>query len=139
MKEYVAGFFFDDHAEKVALILKSKPEWQAGNFNAIGGKIEPGETPLDAMIRECEEEAGVTAEWHYRFTYQMENEFAVHFFTTFSSEQMDLIQSMEEEEISFFNPMALPTNVVYNLRWIIPMLLDEEVVIPNTLLCEAEQ
>jgi len=32
----------------------------AGRFSGVGGKIEPGETPREAAIRECEEEIGVT-------------------------------------------------------------------------------
>jgi len=41
------------------LILKKRGLGQ-GLFNAPGGRLEPGETPLDAAIRETEEEVGVT-------------------------------------------------------------------------------
>ena len=38
----------------------------AGDQNLVGGKIDPGETPWDALVRETREEAGVEvrhAEW----------------------------------------------------------------------------
>lgn len=41
----------------VALIRKDRPDWQAGLFNFIGGKVNDGEAPWDAAIRECLEEA----------------------------------------------------------------------------------
>lgn len=42
MKKYVLGFMFstEDRGQKVALIKKLKPKWQAGLLNGIGGKIE---------------------------------------------------------------------------------------------------
>ena len=56
MKEYVLGFAFDARLSTVLLIQKTKPEWQCGKLNGVGGKIEEGETPLQAMEREFEEE-----------------------------------------------------------------------------------
>jgi 8-oxo-dGTP diphosphatase len=32
----------------------------AGKWNGVGGKIEPGETPIQAAVRECQEEINVT-------------------------------------------------------------------------------
>lgn len=44
---------------QVLLILK-KRGLGAGKINAPGGRIEPGESPLQAAIRETQEEVGVT-------------------------------------------------------------------------------
>lgn len=44
---------------QVLLILK-KRGLGGGKINAPGGKIEPGETPLAAAIRETQEEVGLT-------------------------------------------------------------------------------
>jgi 8-oxo-dGTP diphosphatase len=41
------------------LLIRKKRGLGAGKVNAPGGKIEPGETPLDAAIRETQEEVGV--------------------------------------------------------------------------------
>lgn len=56
---YALGFAFDETLRHVVLLKKAKPEWAAGMWNGPGGKVEPGETPLEAMVREFKEEAGV--------------------------------------------------------------------------------
>ena len=65
--DYVLGFIFDAKKDKVLLIKKSRPSWQKGKLNGIGGKIENNETPLEAMIRECKEETNLNIKnWrHY--------------------------------------------------------------------------
>lgn len=45
---------------KVLLVHKNKPAWQAGRFNLPGGKIEQGETPCEAAVRELLEETGLS-------------------------------------------------------------------------------
>lgn len=64
-RRYVVGFMFDFALERVALIRKNKPAWQAGLLNGIGGKIEPNETAQEAMRRECIEEVGMDTDWHF--------------------------------------------------------------------------
>ena len=41
------------------LLIRKKRGLGAGKVNAPGGKIEPGETPLEAAVRETREEVGV--------------------------------------------------------------------------------
>jgi 8-oxo-dGTP diphosphatase len=57
-KSYVLCFAFSPDLTRVALIQKQKPEWQRGLLNGIGGKIEAGESALDAVRREFAEETG---------------------------------------------------------------------------------
>ena len=60
MQEYVVGFLFDEDARRyhktghgnVVLIEKNRPAWQAGRLNGVGGHIEIGETPDEAISRE---------------------------------------------------------------------------------------
>lgn len=47
------------HKGRILLIHK-KTGLGAGKINAPGGRIEPGETPLHAAVRETEEETGIT-------------------------------------------------------------------------------
>lgn len=64
IRRYVLGFYLTPQG--VVLIRKSKPEWAKGKLNGIGGHIEEGETPLEAMVREFDEEAGIKSasdEW----------------------------------------------------------------------------
>ena len=51
MNNYVLGFAFNKNFREVLLILKNKPQWQKGLYNGIGGKIEEGELPIEAMVR----------------------------------------------------------------------------------------
>ncbi|AAL64062.1 8-oxo-dGTP diphosphatase [Pyrobaculum aerophilum] len=44
--------------ERVLLILKKRGLGK-GLFNGVGGKVKPGETPEQAVVREAEEEIGV--------------------------------------------------------------------------------
>lgn len=65
MKTYVLGFCFNQSLNKVVLIRKKKPDWQASRLNGVGGSVEQGETTLAAMVREFREETGWQAhpEW----------------------------------------------------------------------------
>src|SRR5271157_1502939 len=64
---YVDGLMFDPTYSRVVVIRKTKPEWQAGLLNCVGGKIEPGEDIEMAMIREFREETGVSIGGWKRF------------------------------------------------------------------------
>lgn len=57
-----------------ALLIRKKRGLGAGKINAPGGRIEPGETPEQAAVRETLEEVGVSAEpprrrGHLRFQF----------------------------------------------------------------------
>ena len=61
MKLYCCGFMFSKDFSHVLLIEKARPKWQEGKVNGIGGHLESGESPVDAMVREFEEETGLRA------------------------------------------------------------------------------
>lgn len=48
------------HRENQILLAMKKRGFGAGLWNAPGGKADSGETPLQAALRECQEEIGVT-------------------------------------------------------------------------------
>lgn len=60
--KYVLGFVLDNKMERIALILKNRPDFLAGKWNALGGKVEEGETEKEAVKREVEEESGLVIE-----------------------------------------------------------------------------
>jgi 8-oxo-dGTP pyrophosphatase MutT (NUDIX family) len=59
MIEYVVIDAFPVDSDKVLLIHKNKPDYLKGLFNLVGGKIEEGETPTVAAMRELKEESGL--------------------------------------------------------------------------------
>lgn len=126
---YVVGFLFRNRRTHVALIRKQNPAWQRGKLNGIGGKVEAGETPLDAMIREFKEETGAEfTDWRHYCTLVW-REARVHFFVG-HCEDMQL-RCTTAEPVDWY---GCGQHVVYNegiknLRWLIPMALDPNDVI----------
>jgi len=49
-----------DAAPEVLIAQRPPGKWQAGRWEFPGGKIEAGESPGDAVVRELREELGVT-------------------------------------------------------------------------------
>ena len=131
MKRYCVGFAFKaDIPGYVYLIKKKRPEWQKGKLNGVGGKIEENETPLEAMVREFEEETGIKTteeQWRY-FCYLTEQgeDWEVFFFTTNLKKGAHLRRmNLEDEcvylidwrEYFFHNPEGL----ISNLQWLLPL------------------
>ncbi|KAJ2915875.1 hypothetical protein MD484_g4536, partial [Candolleomyces efflorescens] len=65
VKHYTNAFIV--HDGKILLGMK-KRGWGIGKFNGFGGKVDQGETPLEAAKRELEEEAGIQAPLEYAGT-----------------------------------------------------------------------
>lgn len=121
---YVAGLLYSDDGLRVTLILKNRPDWQAGLYNAVGGKVEMFESAHDAMRREFIEEAGVDIEWNYRFTLEGDD-YAVHWFSCHNTEAMHHLSTMTDEIVEVVEAYSMPENVIPNLWWIVPMLNDD--------------
>ncbi len=136
MTEYVAGFLFkkvknfsyfineNRFTTEVALIKKIKPEWQNGLLNGVGGKVEPGETPLQAMVREFKEETGETIlGWKQFATLSVpvngQRGGTIYLFTGRNDEAV--IKTVEKEEVGWYDMDSLPQNVVPNLHFLVPM------------------
>lgn len=130
---YVVGFLFMPDIPsrhnpfqgwEVALIRKNRPNWQKGSLNGIGGKIEEGETPAQAMAREFKEEAGLTICAWYGVVDMVFPDCIVHVFQA-RLDKSHRLQSQTDEKIEVWNvgdvlkyPHKIP-----NLHWLIPMAL----------------
>jgi len=132
---YVLGFAFDspekevDVNTKVALIRKSRPDWQKGILNGIGGHIEKGENPLEAQIREFKEETGllIPKEKWLRVTSFGCLDWNVTVFKAFDI-PLHKLRTCTDEEVIVFNAFHIPfeEKILFNLRWLIPMCLDPD-------------
>lgn len=128
IRTMVAGFFF--HSGLVLLVRKNKPDWQAGLWNAVGGKAEPDETPVEAMVREFHEEVGVQTlpgDWRH-FATEFGPGYCVHFF---AAERVPGNHEYPDkndvgEKLSWWNQRDVCHNiaVVGNVRWLLPMAMD---------------
>jgi len=125
--EYVAGFMFNQAGTVVALIEKQRPAWQKGRWNAIGGHVEPEETPSQAMVREFEEETGVYCdEWAEFAVLEGDGTWRVHFFLAFSDFKVASVGTKTDETVSIFLVNQLPDAVMTNVPRLLKMALSME-------------
>ncbi len=138
MKKYALGFIFDQARDHVLLIKKMRPAWQRDRFNGIGGKVEEGETFLQAMIRECWEETGISTEargleWQHFATLLGEN-YHMEIFALFSQTVFYAIQRTDEP-LQILPHRNLPeSRIMPNLPVLISLALDESGITKPVLL-----
>lgn len=124
--EYVVGFAIDG-TQRVALIRKNRPEWQAGRLNGIGGHVEPGETAWAAMCREWCEETGQPTPANWQEFVVMDFPGArIHFYRALGLAPgwLDGCRSTTDEEV-VVHPLAslamAPAHLLPNLSWLLPL------------------
>lgn len=126
LRLYVAGFLFSNG--DVLLVQKMKPDWQKGYWNGVGGRVEPGEAPLDAMAREFVEETTIDVgkdEWR-GVCQERGPGYMTHFYAARRMAQPhapslnDAGEPLMWREVRFLHQVE----VLGNLRWLIPMALD---------------
>lgn len=137
MKSYVVGFMFDGDLSRVSLIKKNKPEWQRGKFNGIGGKVEDGETPLTAMVREFQEESTMITDreqWSHFLRMEgkengdngrVDGAFRVDFYCTTGNVDRLFCATEEEIEVHFVTAVmstSMPT--LENIPWVVALAID---------------
>ena len=141
---YVCGFLF--WREEVLLVRKTRPAWQAGLLNGVGGHVEGGETWARAMRREFWEETGLDVSenltetapiWH-RFVSEVGPDYVVHFFKAraLPTDPRPAVPAANDsgEELKWVNLHDLEENqlagsanelrMVGNLHWLLPMATD---------------
>lgn len=137
MTKYVAGFLFSLDRTEVVLINKLRPAWQAGLLNGVGGRIQDGETPYEAMVREFEEEAGLHRDNWKHFCTLEGVDWQVDFFKSFGvmGDLKNAVHSVTDEKIEIVGTdmIARLQRVVSNLRWLIPLALEEEIILASQL------
>lgn len=121
---YVVGFLFSPCLTRVALITKNRPAWQAGLLNGIGGKVEPGENPLAAMVREFNEEAGLLLQdWSHFASMSEQGRFALDMFAAIGD--VDAVTSKTDEPVAVLTVTeALQRETVENIPWLLLLAVD---------------
>jgi 8-oxo-dGTP diphosphatase len=119
---YVLGFAFNNELDHVALIKKSRPDWQAGKWNGIGGNILDKEYPDSAMVREFKEETGVeTVFYNWKKFCQFTGEgFDIECFT-YRFNSTPNLDKLTDEAPNWWAIRYLPSDVIPNLRWLVPI------------------
>jgi 8-oxo-dGTP pyrophosphatase MutT (NUDIX family) len=123
MKKYTIGIYFDCYLSKVALILKNRPEWQAGKYNFPGGHIEDNENNFDCVIREFKEECGIKTsydDWKHIGCIHNKSYYKVDIFTAIQDIEHGVLSTTEDQEVIWVDINKLPENIISNLFWLIP-------------------
>lgn len=112
----VVGIITDN--EEILLLKKNNPDWQKGLYNGIGGKVELNTTPLETIIKKCQEELGVNIlNW-----IELDSEITssgieiVYFLTTLNEGEIKKLQSQTDERAELFSINNLPTNILQDLK-----------------------
>lgn len=131
MKKYCVGFMFSDDQNKVALIRKNKPEWQAGKLNGIGGSVEIDENSEQAQVREFIEEAGVATGWQYFATKEVHRlngkevePYTVDCYVAIGDLTLVKAMTAEKIEIHEVSDLQYRSDLIPSLRWLIPLALE---------------
>ena len=127
---YCLGFAFNGYScDEVALIRKLKPNWQKNQLNGIGGKVEKGEDPIDAMRREWQEETGDTLKRDWQMFLLLNGPtYSIHCYRDFMGEIAPLHDHFNGDEvITICSARLLPASCIPNLRWIVPLAADMSV------------
>jgi 8-oxo-dGTP diphosphatase len=124
------------------LLIEKKRGLGAGKINGPGGKIEPGETPMQAVIRETEEELRITPHrprklGELRFSMSMCADILCH---VYRSDDFTGIPTETDEAVPVWTPIR---EIPYQRMWQddrhwLPLLLEEQTFIGNFVFEEEE-
>jgi 8-oxo-dGTP diphosphatase len=126
---YVLALLFTPDRSRVVLMHKTRPAWQAGRVNALGGKLLVGEGVADAARREVLEEAGVDVRGWEEFLVWDDPVYRMHAVRAFDAEAA-AARTAEDQEVFLAPVDALPSTLIDNLRWLVPLALDPDLAVP---------
>jgi 8-oxo-dGTP pyrophosphatase MutT (NUDIX family) len=114
---------------RVLLQLKAEGRFGGGYWNAPGGKLTDGESPVEAAVREVREETGLTVEdlrghgtLRFHFGETAESDITVHVFST--ERFAGTVTPNEEGRLEWIDEAALP----YAQMW-----ADDAIWLPHLL------
>ncbi|MEC7988258.1 MAG: 8-oxo-dGTP diphosphatase [Myxococcota bacterium] len=125
----VATLLFVMREDKMLLIQKKRGLGK-GKINAPGGKLEPGETPKEAALREIREEVGISverAQYAGEHFFQFTNGYKMHVYV-YTADQFTGTPVETEEAIPFWCDIH---DIPYDQMWAddrywLPLMLSGE-------------
>lgn len=109
------------------LIEKTKPDWQNGLVNGLGGSIEDGESIHEAMVREFKEECGVSTrqkQWQHCLTFGTED-WELNIMRAVLSHYPD-VRSCDEGDVKLWK--YPPDNMEQTALWLYWMCRDNSTI-----------
>lgn len=110
-----ANLLFIVREEKILLIRK-KRGFGAGKINGPGGKVDPGETPLQSALRETGEELGIKplgATQHGELHFQFRDGYSLHC-AVFLAHDFEGEPRETEEAVPLWTPLD---QIPYDEMW----------------------
>ncbi len=108
MVEVVAALIWD----KDRFLICQRPAHKARGllWEFVGGKIEPGETPPEALIRECREELAITLSVGDIFMEVLHEypDITVHLTLFYAAIADGIPQKLEHNDIRWITPAQIP-------------------------------
>lgn len=128
MTGYVLGFLFTPGFNRVALLRKTHgPGEMAGKLNGIGGHVDPGEMPIEAMNREAKEELGVETDWMAFCSMRCDDEWICDCFVAEIASFAELPKENDAAEaVEQWSPerALVHGDIMRNLKWLIPLAME---------------
>ena len=113
------------------LLAVKKRGFGEGKYNGVGGKLEKGETPEEAMIRECREEVGVIPTNYEKVGYILFDEFfkgqpeQVAFHLYIATEWEGTISESDEMKPEWFTINQIPYDKMFpDDKYWLPLILE---------------
>lgn len=111
MIDYTLGFAFNKEMNRVILIKKNRPSWQAGLLNGVGGKVESWDaSPPAAQAREFREETGIETtpgEWKLFASLNGDDFLVDCFWTTLDDQRFYDYESVTDEAVNQYSLIEL--------------------------------
>lgn len=127
---YIASYLILRKDDKIAFVLRSNTSWMNDYYGLVSGKVEKGESYLQAAVREGKEEAGVVIDQkdlsHVLTMHRLEgedNHWVDVFFepSKYEGEPYNAEPHMHSA-LAWLDPKNLPENVIPSVRFAIEQI-----------------
>jgi 8-oxo-dGTP pyrophosphatase MutT (NUDIX family) len=125
---YAASYVMLRKGNKVAFVLRTNTNWMNGYYGLTAGKVEQGESFLQAAIREAQEEAGVTVRAdqlrHILTSYRYEGSTWIDIVFEATEWEGEAVNAEPHihSELAWLDLDDLPENIIPSLRFMLEQI-----------------